>query len=414
MQEQIERAFLLLNQKRPKEAKLILMDCLGQEPDNDSILYLLAQVELIQEDDDKAMEYINSAIGLDPNEADYHLTKARVYINKKQYDEAIACLKTTLSLDPYSEMAYAFQSMIYARKKDFSMSLAFADKCLAVNPENLTGLNLRSTALLKLGREEESFLTIEGALNEDPEDPYTHANYGWGLLEKGEGKKSLEHFREALRLDPDNESARAGMAAALKANFFIYRWFLKYQFWMANQVARNQWIFIIGFYIAFRLLRSFADTNPEYSAITTPILVIAGIFAFSTWVMHPISNLILRLNRFGRHLLDDDEKKISTFVGLSLAVGIISGVVYFVTDNQVSLALAVFGLTMMLPLGRYYAESKTKNIFKIYTFGLIVLGAVAIAGVAITGDLVNKLSFGYLIAFVAYQWVANFQVISNE
>jgi hypothetical protein len=97
-----------------------------------------------------------------------------------------------------------------------------------------------------------------------------------------------------------------------------------------------------------------------------------------------------------------------------LAVGIISGVVYFIRDNQVSLALVVFRLTMLLPLERYYTASKTKNIFKIYTFSLIVLGAVACAGVAITVDLVNKLSFVYLIAFLAYQWIANFQVISDE
>ena len=32
-------------------------------------------------------------------------------------------------------------------------------------------------------------------MREDPNNSYTHANYGWGLLEKGNHKKALEHFK---------------------------------------------------------------------------------------------------------------------------------------------------------------------------------------------------------------------------
>ena len=56
------------------------------------------------------------------------------------------------------------------------------------------------------------------ALGRNPENAHTNANQGWSLLHGGQPGKALEHFREALRLDPDLEFARAGMVEALKAD----------------------------------------------------------------------------------------------------------------------------------------------------------------------------------------------------
>ena len=117
------------------------------------------------------------------------------------------------------------------------------------DPENVFCLNTKSTAQLKLGHEEEAFQTVEGALNEDPEDSYTHTNYGWGLLQSGDVPKALHHFKEALRLDPSNNNARSGMIEALKAKYWFYKKFLSYQFWMQKKSSKFQWGFIIGIYI---------------------------------------------------------------------------------------------------------------------------------------------------------------------
>lgn len=119
---------------------------------------------------------------------------------------------------------------------------------MEIDAENLSALNARSTALNKLNRKEESFETIQDALREDPNDAYTHANYGWGLLEKGHHKEALDHFKEALANDPSFEYAQLGMLQAIKANNPIYRVFLKYSFWMSNLTAKYQWGVIIGFY----------------------------------------------------------------------------------------------------------------------------------------------------------------------
>ncbi len=65
-------------------------------------------------------------------------------------------------------------------------------------------------ALVKLGRKAEAGADDRAALLRDPENALTHANQGWALLEQGDHGKALEHFREALRIDPEIEWARAG------------------------------------------------------------------------------------------------------------------------------------------------------------------------------------------------------------
>ena len=73
----------------------------------------------------------------------------------------------------------------------------------------------------------------------DPDDAFSHANQGWTLLEQGNRKKAMEHFRESLRLDPTNGWAQAGLVEAIKAGNPVYAVMLKYflwiQFFLINQ-----------------------------------------------------------------------------------------------------------------------------------------------------------------------------------
>ena len=90
-------------------------------------------------------------------------------------------------------------------------------------------------ALVQLGRKDEAQQTLGSALANDPENALTHANQGWALLHRGDHAKALEHFREALRIDPELDWARAGIVEALKARHLIYRVMLRFFLWMGRQ-----------------------------------------------------------------------------------------------------------------------------------------------------------------------------------
>lgn len=406
----MERASLLFEQQRYKEAEKSIKEVLVLEPDNIIGLNLLAEIKIQNEEYNDALTIINNAIGIVPDYDVLYYTKARILLNQNKIKLALEASKEALSLDPYDANNHALLGLILNHSKQFEDALNAANEALEIDGSHILALNVRSTALLKLNRKEDSFSTIEGALNEDPNNSYTHANFGWGLLEKGETDKALVHFKEALKNDPNSEFAQAGMAEALKSKYLVYKWFLKYSFWMSNLTSKNQWIFIIGFYLISRVLRSVSDSNESLQPFLTPIIILLAIFAFSTWIMQPLSNLLFRLNKFGKHLLTTDEIKSSNLVGISIIVLLI-GLVTMLFNVNFGAALSVFGFTLMIPLSRLF--DKPTSFFFSYGIGMVIVGCIALFSVFMTNELFSLFSIIYLVAFIAFQWLSNYFSIKN-
>jgi tetratricopeptide (TPR) repeat protein len=410
----IQRAQILLQQNRYDEAGTLLKNMLSQDPNNVFVLAMLSQVKLQAENIKEAEELIDSAIGFSPDSAYLFYIKASVSIRKNKYDEAEANLQTALAIDPSEADYFALWASIKLTRKQYAKALKLADEALDRDPENISGLNIRSTALLKLNRKEDSFITIEGALAKDPNNAYTHANYGWGLLEKGDHKKALTHFREALKNNPNLQHAQAGMAQALKAKYLFYRLFLKYAFFMGNLAKKNQWAVIIGFYLATRLLNVLAKSYESLQPILIALITLIALFAFSTWVITPISNLFLRFNPYGKYLLDKQERLSSDFVGASLAVCVIGVILYLILSNPNWLLVAVFGFAMMVPLGSMFSETTHKNKLVIYSAAMFLLGVLGIVQAFNTSDPLNIFSILFLVGFVAFQWISNLMRIRQS
>lgn len=409
----LSKVEILIQQKKFAEAEKILSGLLGGESNNIHFLSLLAEVNLQQDKFENANSIIENAIGLSPDAPHLFYIKSRIAIQQDNLSEAEKNINQAIGLDPYDADYFALLAHIKLGRKQFEKALQTANRALEIDAENLLALNTRGTALNKLNRSEESFKTIEGALREDPNNAYTHANYGWGLLEKGNHKKALEHFKEALSNDPTFEYAQSGMLEAIKATNPIYRVFLKYSFFMNNLTAKYQWGVIIGFYIGFKALRTFAKNNEALQPYLTPLIVALALFAFSTWIIAPISNLFLRFNKYGQLLLDKKERMSSNFVAVSLGLFLVGLLLYFILSDEKMLTIAVYGFTMMLPLGTMFSPSKNKYGLLIYTSFAAVVGLVAIGLTFSTGEMFNLMSVVFIFGFVAYQWLANYMLIKE-
>jgi tetratricopeptide (TPR) repeat protein len=410
----IQRAILLLQQHKFKEAETILNGLFAQDPTNTDVIGLMCEVKIYQDKYEQAMALINNAIGLDPAADHLFHKRARIYIQQEKYAAAEKDLQQAISLDPYHTKYFALLALLKIQRKQFSEALLLADKALELNAENIQALNARSIALLKLNRKEESFITIEGALREDPDNAYTHCNYGWGLLEKGSNKKALYHFSEALRKNPNLELAQRGMAEALKARYIVYRWFMKFSLWMGNLRGKYQWSIIIGFFLAFRLISGVAASNPSLQPYLNPLIVLIALFAFSTWIIGPVSNLFLRLNKYGKHLLTREQIISANFVGISAFITLGACLLYLFTQQDYYIVLGVFGITMMIPLSVMLVSTKKRKLLVSYT---CLLGLIGISGFILgitSGDVFNNLVFAYIIGFVLFQWVANFLLIRES
>lgn len=410
----ISKVEILIDQKKFDEAERMLRDLLAQEVNNVYYLTLLAEVKLQQGEEATAREIIENAIGIAPDAAHLYYVKSRVLSQLDQFNEAETVIEQAIALDPYDADYYAWFARVKLIRKKYTEALELADKALEIDPENLLGLNTRSTAQLKLNNKAGAFETIEDALRHDPNNPYTHANYGWGLLEKGEHKKAMEHFKEALQHNPNYEYAQAGLLEALKAGNPVYRYFLKYSFFMGNLTAKYQWGVIIGFYVGMKVLRSVAQNNEALQPYLTPLIVLLALVAFSTWVITPISNLFLRFNKYGQLLLEESERKSSNFVAVSMAVFAAGTLAYLLTSEDRYLPIAVLGFAMMVPFSVMLTPTKPKYALIVYTVLLGVMGIGASTISYATGELFNLLTVLFIFGFVAFQFVSNYFIIKQS
>lgn len=410
----LSKVEILIQHKKFAEAEKILSDLLSEDSNNIHFLSLLAEVYLQQGRFDNANTIIDNAIGISPDVPYLFYIKSRIAIHEDNFRGAEKYINQAIELDAYDADYFALLANIKLVRKEFNAALETANLALEIDAENLLALNTRSTALNKLNRSKESFETIQGALREDPNNAFTHANFGWGLLEKGNHKKALEHFKESLMNDPTNTYGQAGMLEALKATNPFYRMFLKYSFWMGNLTAKYQWGVIIGFYVGFRVLRMIAANNEALKPYLFPLIVALSLIAFSTWVITPISNLFLRFNKYGQLLLDKKEKLSSSFVAISLGIFIVGLILYFALSDEKMLTIAVFGFTMMLPLGSMLTPSKNKNALLVYTVVLAFVGLMAIGLTFSNGEMFNILSIVFILGFVGFQWLSNYMVIKEQ
>ena len=403
-----ERAYLLLQQSRHDLAEKELRGALAENP-NDGISHALLALCLAEQDKAQEAEHVaREAIRLEPDESFTHYVMAETLIGLGRYDRAEEAIRTALRRAPGDPDYFATLGLIHHHRSEWKDALEAAERGLMMDAEHVTCTNLRAMALNKLKRRVEADDSIAAALARDPENPLTHANRGWSLLEQGQHKRALESFREALRIQPDFNWAREGILEALRAKSFLYRMVLKYFFWMARLSARAQWGVIIGLYVAYQILRGIARSQPQLAPLITPILLAYVAFALMTWMAVPLFNLTLRLNRFGRLALDRPEIAASNWVGALLFVGIallIAGAVV-----QAELFLAGLGcILMVIPVsGTYRARRpKQRRMLGAYTVSLAGTGLAAAACYSFNESVATGLIGIFFLGIFLFSWIAN-------
>ncbi len=406
MEEQrVRRATLLLQHNRPAEAEKELRGQLAQTPTDVHALMLLSHALTAQDKDQEAVEVAKQAVATAPDldSSHYHLAKA--LLGKRDLEAARRSAEQAIALDPHDANNYGLLALILHHANAHEAALRTAEQGLAIDPEHLGCLNVRSAELTHLKRHEEADRTIDKALELDPENPYTHSNTGWTALRRGDHARAMEHFREALRREPGLETARAGMVEALKARYWIYRQWLKYVFWVSNLKEGTQRFFIIGAWLLSRVLRALAQAEPALEIFIWPLLILYALFAMSTWVIDPLTNLLLRFNKFGRYVLTREEKTSSALTGLALLLGLASGVALIVTDDERWIAPGLFGLLMMIPLASMLRNAKRRALRVGAAITLAVIGSMGIAITLGSGQPFNALMLIFLAGAILYQWI---------
>lgn len=371
----MQRALVLIDQGRFDLAEHELARVLAASPDHPTAHAYLSLCLGERGDWQKATDEAEQAIRIDPTWPFAHHMLGRVLLQRSHYPEAEEALREAIRLDPYDPNHFAALGQLHLALKDWRAALVDAEEGLKLDAEHIGCQNLRAVALTQLGRKEEAAFHLASTLAHAPEDPYSHANQGWNYLHQGNANKALEHFREALRLDPTFDYAKAGMIEALKARHRIYALFLRYFLWMSRLSPGVQWALVVGGLLGYQFLLDVSRKNPDLAPFIVPLLIAYVAFALMSWIASPLFNLLLKLNRDGRYALTREQSIQANFVGLLVVAALTCLVAWLASDEDLALIGAIYFGFLLLPVTAIFncSEGWPRTAMSLYTLGLVII-----------------------------------------
>ena len=403
----LQRVELLISQGRTEDANQQIRSFLEDDPTSEYGRYLLAFILYFQGKSKESEKIVIHLQQEDPENPAYLALLAEINLREEELDLAEEKGKMLLQMSPYQ---VKFHNLIKFAQRYYDTALKYANSALEIDPENLEALNQKTLLAGMLGDKQSAKNTILEALEKNPEDPYTIANHANQLLKEGNVKESLERFKEALSLNPNNTLARYGMQEAMKSKFFLYKLFYKYFDMMGRLTANGSWGFVIGTYVLYRVLNYVSRTNEVLSPFVTPLMYLLLAFFVLSWIINPLMNLYLMTNSYGRLLLDQDDKKMAQYTGASLLIALVGFGLYFTLGGYTNLMAGIFFVGMMIPLGSFlapYDEDKKKKL-TLFTIGILLIGVL---GIVLQNE---SLIIGAFIALFGYQIYMNSISISSS
>lgn len=401
----LNRAQSLIDVQRYEMALKELEKAMELNPENGHawLLMLICYTRMGRKDE--SIEIARQLLGTYPEEALIYFLLALNLVEKEELSEAEEIALAGLNIAPNYVNLFALMGRIYLIRKDWEKALEYANEGLAIDPSEVDCLNIRVKALTQLGRKDELRASMEDSLSAAPNNPYTHNNIGWSKLQSGDHEGAKEHFVEALRIHPNLDDARVGLLEALKAKNFLYRIFLNWMFWMSKKTEGSQWFVIIGLYFGARYLDRISRDFP----FLIPVVVLLAIAFYMTWVMTPLFNLFIKMDRTARQALTAEESKGANIVGIGVFVGLVAIITYAVTGADIATLVAIFALSIVIPSYLYFDfKNTTHEVYaKISVIALWGIGLLAMAG-TLFGLPLDGLWTLYFLGFIGYQFAANF------
>ncbi len=407
------RAALLLQQRRFDDAEKMLRQALSERPDHAEAHRLLAWCLLAQGNADAAEHEARQVVRLQPEDFRGHALLGCVLVKIDKNKPAESAAREALRLEPHDPHPWSVLTSALVGQERWQDALDAAEGGLAVDPDDDTCRNLRAMILTRLGRRDEAAATLHGALENDPDNSHTHANLGWTRLHRREHKAALESFREALRLDPTNQWAKAGLVEALKAKNPLYRLFLGYMLWMSRLSDKVQWAVIIGAWAMFQVVKTVGRANEGWGPLVTVAIVVYVGFVALTWLAVPLFNLSLRFNKYGWHALTEDQRRGSTLLGSILLTIALFALPWTWTGNVTWLLAAAVIAGLLVPsVGIFKTAAGTpRTVMTVAVAGMAALAAVIVSTLFVEAEAyrdVGTLAVPvYLIGVIASFWIVN-------
>lgn len=410
----VQRGLILLEQSRFPEAEKYFRDALAEDPNDPRSLYYLAVCLSNQDRDKEALDVVERARAMEPDVCDIHALRALILIDLHRTGEALKASEEALRLDPDSDFALTARAAAFLSRNEWATAEAAARKALDINPENSLAANQLAHALRLQNRLEESAEQTAYMLAQNPESGHNHSAAGWLALQRGDTRQAQEHFLEALRLDPGNDTARAGLKEAFKSRSALYRWYLNYCFFMQRFTAGKQWLVILGLLFAVNIAGKILPP-PLALGVTVAYLL----FVLWVHVARAVGNFQLLFDRFARHALAPGEVPEALFVGMGVLLGLPLLGGGLIAGQH---ALVVAGVSLIgsaFPFAYTFTNAAVPGRYLFAAIGVFVyfVGAISVFQIVTKTPLglwtepLGQLAF---LAVIAVTWLCNVRSLNRR
>lgn len=415
----LHQARLLRQHRRFTEAKAALHQYLAGEPENAQGHLELALTGLLEGEDHRAaLAAVETAVGLDADEPAAHALRSAILNKLDRHQEALAAADEARRLDPENAFAWQCRGIALLEMRRLPEAEAAARQSMALDPHDQSASNLLSTILRLQGRFAEAEVELERHLERDPEDAWTFATVGWTALHQGQRQRAEQMFREALRLDPQLEHARLGLREAYKARSAFYRLYLRWVFLMQRFSSANQWLIIIGLYLAFKFGRVMLAAIHPLAAV--PLVAVYFLLVFGTFLAGSLGHFLLLKDPVARLSLTRGEKLDGGVVGGMFLLGLGLLVAGFTVWPAAYALLGGALVAACLPGGRVFDNPSLKGrlVFGAITALVLVCGTTVFLSVLgrqpgeelFDGGAGSALTLGMLAAVLS-TWLSNISAL---
>lgn len=417
---ELSHGLLLQDQGRLEEAEACFYSVLAREPDNDFVYGRLALCQMSQPGKKRrALDTIAEAIRLRADEPFYFSVKAIVLGELHRGKEALEAAETAVRLNPEDTFALSAKANAYCAMDRWAEAEEWSRHALALDGDNAMAANILAHTLRMQGKRQLNAEAVERLLAADPEDSFAHVNAGWTALQAKDQPRAEQHFREALRLDPESDMAREGLLESFRARSWFYRAYLSYCFFMQRYTEGKQWMIFLGAFAVYQVSRKYLESlNPVYSGVLVAVWL--GLVLW-VWLAPGIGNFLILLDRSARLALKPAERHQGIAVGGVFIAGALATIAGLVSGYYPILLAGVGMLATTIPASLTFGNASSRGRL---VFGSITVLLYVAAGIMIVLEwmhhpapmhpLSRALGTFALVATVACTWLGNIRSLRRS
>ncbi len=382
MNQEFSHARLLRERGRHEEAVSALLSHLARHP-QDPLAYMELALNRMEIDGqlNLALEDARTASGLLPDLCHPLALQSRILSELERHKEALALAEAAVTMDPEALDCWNAKAVALIGLSRWKEAEEASRTALSLDSDNESASNLLAHTLRMQNRLDASEEESRRRLERNPENAFSFANAGWASLQRGDVKGAENHFKEALRIDPNMAYAKDGLKQSYRARSAFFRLYLRWAFMLQRFNEKNRIMVILGMVFGFRILRNLAAT--VHPLLVIPVVVIYYVFIFGSFISGALANFFLLKDPVARLSLDPSEKVEGAVMGVLFLGGLLAFAGGFAGGIH---ALGVAGAAMMVAALPFSMTVTNPSVIGKWLFSGITVAILLLAGI-ITVDI---------------------------